>query len=144
MRFPEWLYRLLPGDQGSQQLGVIWRDGAAAGVLTTVGTTVYTVPSDKCLVLTNLTGEFVPGAGETSSRRRFMADPPSGTVRYNILDDHVNIGASAVSDNWQGEVIIPGGWKVRVEGEFAPGAASNAVNCELHGYLIPRGTFVFG
>lgn len=147
MRFPEWLYRLLPGDAGSQQLGVIWREAETSQVATTVGTTIYAVPSDKCLVLTNSTMRFRPlDAGTTTNRRRLLADPPSGTTRYNIFDEEAGGAAGVVlSNNWQGEVVIPGGWKVRVEADFgAAGVLGNEVGAELHGYLIPRGTFVFG
>lgn len=145
MRFPEWLYKLLPGDAGSQQLGVVWRENTITAALVTVGGTVYTVPSDKCLVLTNATLHFTPGAAQTSNRRRLMADPPDGTTRYNIWDAQgATAVATATAHDWVGEVVIPPGWKVRVEGEFSAGAAANISNAEIHGYLIPRGTFVFG
>lgn len=144
MRFPEWLYALLPNDEGSQKLGVVWRESTSSQAAATVSVDVYTVPADKCLVLTNLTGQFIPGAAQNVQRRRFMADPPAGTVRYNILDDEADGSVnSLLTNNWQGEVVIPGGWKVKVEGLFS-GAVANSVNGELHGYLIPRGTFIFG
>lgn len=143
MRFPEWLYRLLPGDHGSQQLGVVWREATDTVAATTVGLGVYTVPNDKCLVLTNASMRFVAGATQTTVRRRLLADPPSGTTRYNIYDNEANITAEA-ADNWQGEVVIPGGWRVRVEAEYTAAANPNLCSAEIHGYLIPRGTFVFG
>lgn len=143
MRFPTWLYKLLPGDEGTQQLGVIWRESSNTDAALDVSSTPFVVPTDKCLVLTNLTGNFLP-AGNTVERRRFIADPPSGTTRYNILDEEANGGATQVmSLNWQGEVVIPGGWKVRAECRFNS-VAGGTVNCEMHGYLIPRGTFIFG
>lgn len=145
MRFPEWLYRLLPGDQGSQQLGVIWRETSVTGAGAALGGTVYTVPNDKCLVLTNATLRTVTAAGEVSARRRILADPPAGSTRYDILDNELNGAAnSSNTENWQGEVVVPGGWRVRVEGQMAPGVAVNEIGGEIHGYLIPRGTFVFG
>lgn len=144
MRFPEWLYKLLSGDEGSQQLGIIWREASSSQAAVTVGQTVYQVPPDKCLVLTNMSGQFTPGAGQTCDRRRFMADPPEGTVRYTFMEFETNGGAGVAIDmNWQGEVVIPGGWKVRNEAVFSAGAVANGINAELHGYLIPRGTFVF-
>lgn len=145
MRFPSWLYQLLPGDQGSQQLEAIWREAAIAANLTTVGGTVYAVPSDKCLVLTNLVYRSDVPAGATLSRIRMIADPPAGPTRYDIAENETNlVGANARSDLWQGEVVIPGGWKVRVEGNFSVADPGNTVTCELFGYQIPRGTFVFG
>lgn len=145
MRFPEWLYKLLAGDAGSQQLGVIWREQSTSAASTSVGTTVYTVPADKCLVLTNMAGSFEPNAAQKCVRTRFMADPPEGTVRYNFFDEWPSLVAGAFAGKtWTGEVIIPGGWKVRVEGTYDAGAAQNIARAEIHGYLIPRGTFVFG
>lgn len=145
MRFPEWLWQLLPGDTGTQQLGVIWREGSSTQNAAAVGVTVYTVPTDKCLVLTNAAVQLTPSAGVTVNRRRIMADPPEGTVRFNIHDEETQGAASAiVSQNWQGEVVVPGGWKVRVEGNFDAAGANNNVSGEIHGYLIPRGTFIFG
>lgn len=74
-----------------------------------------------------------------------MADPPEGTVRYNIIDAEADSAAAApVTENWQGEVIVPGGWKVRIEGSFDAAVASNTTAAEIFGYLIPRGTFIFG
>lgn len=145
MHFPEWLYRLLPGDQGTQKLGLIWREASGSSAATVVSCDPYTVPSDKCLVLTNVTGSFLAGAAQKTVLRRVMADPPAGTVRYNIHEDHVDSAVNtAVSLNWVGEVVIPGGWKVRIEGQYDAGAAANTVSGEIFGYLIPRGTFVFG
>lgn len=144
MRFPEWLYKLLPGDRGSQQLGVLWREAASTQNAATVGITVYTVPADKCLVLTNMTttGE---ATGVTLQRMRMMADPPEGNVRYNFFDRWTAFGAGTYGSNvWTGEVIIPGGWKIRAENNYSAAAATNTVTGEIHGYLIPRGTFVFG
>lgn len=143
MRFPEWLYRLLPGDAGSQLLGVVWREGAATGA-SPVSVDVYVVPNDKCLVLTNLAVFINPDPAVAVTRGRVMADPPDGNTRYNILELGGPFAADAnVPGNWSGEVVIPGGWKVKCEGLFTGGAA-NSVNCELHGYLVPRGTFIFG
>lgn len=145
MKFPEWLYKLLPGDQGSQQLGVIWRENSSTQAALTVSADVYVVPNDKCLVLTNAVVRAAPGAGQFSLRRRVMADPPAGTVRYDILDAEVNGGAGTqMSDNWSGEVVVPGGWKVKVEGQYDALGNPNNIGCEIHGYLIPRGSFVFG
>lgn len=145
MRFPEWLWQLLPGDSGTQQLGVIWRQGVSSQTAATVGLTIYTVPPDKCLILTNAALRFTSGAAQIVARRRLMADPPDGTTRYDILDDEVNSTvASAVTNVWTGEVVIPGGWKVRVEGDYDAGVNANSASAEIHGYLIPRGTFIFG
>lgn len=145
MRFPEWLYKLLSGDQGTQQLGVIWREATSSLASITVSADPYVVPNDKCLVLTNACLRLQAGAAQTVARRRLLADPPAGATRYNIVDNEVDSGAGgAVTDTWQGEVVIPGGWKVRVEGTFSAGAAANEVNAEIHGYLIPRGSFIFG
>jgi hypothetical protein len=146
MRFPEWLYRLLPGDAGSQQLGVVWREASAGNAVdTTLGVSIYTVPNDKCLVLTNMTSRIRPGAAQTRTRTRFMADPPAGNTRYDFLTDTQALaGGVWSSPNWQGEVIVPGGWRVRVETDFSSAVAQNNIEAEIHGYLIPRGTFVFG
>lgn len=144
MRFPEWLYRLLPGDAGSQQLGVIWRENASTANLAAVGITVYTVPNDKCLVLTNMTSEG-QATGVTLQRMRMMADPPDGTVRYNFFDRWTGFAAGTYGANvWTGEIVIPGGWRVRAENTYSAAAATNTCTAELHGFLIPRGTFVFG
>lgn len=142
MRFPEWLYRLLPGDQGSQQLGIVWRENSSSQANATVSATVYTVPSDKCLVLTNVSMSSDAGAAQLVARQRCMADPPDGSVRYNIFNNRVAVQSGTF--NWQGEVVVPGGWRVKAETNFDAGAAVNVSEAEIHGYLIPRGTFVFG
>lgn len=145
MKFPEWLYALLPGDEGTQKLSLIWREQSATGVAAVLGTTVYTVPSDKCLVLTNASLRFINLNLATLQRRRLMADPPDGTTRYTIYENELNIAAGSIqSDNWQGEVVVPGSWKIRVEGEFGTPDAGDSVAAEIFGYLIPRGTFIFG
>jgi hypothetical protein len=143
VRFPEWLYRLLPGDAGTQQLGVIWREGQTTQAASTVSNVVYIVPTDKCLVLTNFAARWEVGAAQNINRRRVMADPPAGTTRYNILDSELDANTH-VCENWQGEVVIPGGWSIRAEGNFSAGANANVVGIEIHGFLIPRGTFIFG
>jgi len=144
MRFPEWLYRLLQGDEGSQLLSVVWREVASTATVAALNATVYQVPGDKCLILTNAACRFIPGNTQTVNRRRLMADPPSGTTRYNILDEEVDGAASITLDaNWQGEVIIPPGWRVLIEGTFNSAVNANTVEAEIHGYLVPRGTIVF-
>lgn len=145
MKFPEWLYSLLPGDAGTQLISIIWREASSAVANASVSVTMFVVPKDKVLVLTNVTGLFDPGAAQGCFERRVMADPPEGTTRYNILHSITGGTADVVTDaNWQGEVIIPGGWKVKVEGTFTAAIAANLVEGEMHGYLVPRGTFIFG
>lgn len=145
MRFPEWLYKLLPGDAGTQQLGVIWREASSTQNSNDFSVDGFVVPNDKCLVLTNASVACVADAAIQSSRRRLMADPPLGTVRYNIIEDESDspVNGRAVT-NWQGEVVIPAGWKIKAQGGFTGAGAGNNITLELHGYLIPRGTFVFG
>lgn len=143
MRFPEWLYQLLAGDAGAQLLQVIWREVTSTAAATTVSGDAFEVPKDRCLILTNATMQVAPVATVTVNRRRIMADPPSGAVRYNIFDEETQGAVSAVvSSNWQGEVVIPGGWKVRFEASL-DNALGGTVNGEIHGYLVPRGTFIF-
>lgn len=144
MKFPEWLYSLLPGDQGSLKLELVWREKSASSIAADVGVTVYEVPKDKCLVLSNATMRFSPGdAAGVVNRRRLIADPPAGTTRFDILDDETNGAAGqTVSNNWQGEVVLPPGWKVRVEAFFTGTLhANDTAAAEIFGYLIPRGTF---
>lgn len=146
MRFPEWLYKLLPGDEGSQQLGVRWREATLSAALVTVDVTAYSVPNDKVLVLTNAAGFFNPGAGQLLSRLQLLAFPegPAGTVRYSIVDRPGGVADANVHFDWQGEVVIPPGWGVVARGVFDSGVAANSVNVEIHGYVVPRGTFNFG
>lgn len=145
MKFPEWLYKLLPGDAGTQQLGLIWREATTTSdTANPVSAVIYSVPADKCLVLTNVSMRS-DNPTPTITRRRIMADPPAGTVRYNIFDNETNVAANTpTTDNWVGEVVIPGGWRVKVETQFGSAQVGNNVSGEMFGYLIPRGTFVFG
>lgn len=144
MRFPSWLYKLAAQDEGSQQLEACWREGTSGIGSATVGLAIYEVPGDKCLILTNVACTFTPGAGQNVLRRRVMADPPAGNVRFNILDEEADGAADvSMSSNWQGEVVIPPRWKVRVEGQYNLGAVANTTNGEIFGYLIPRGSFNF-
>lgn len=147
MRFPDWLYQLLPGDAGTQLVSVVWRDASFSDSALVVGGTVYEVPADKALVLTNMTGYFDAHGASNVERTRFIADPPAGTTRYNIFDYNISEGGGAagaeVGKTWSGEVVIPPKWKVRVEGEYTSAAAANVTSGEIHGYLVPRGTFIF-
>lgn len=143
MKFPEWLYRLLPGDSGSQLLQLLWREATNSSAAATVSCDAFIVPNDKALILTNASMRSNPGVGQSSFRRRLMADPPLGTTRFTIFEDETNIAVNTpVANNWDGEVVIPSGWKVKYECTFDSAVNPNVVELEVFGYLVPRGTMV--
>lgn len=142
MRFPTFLYRLLPGDEGKIHIAPAWHQCSDTGIKTTHTAVGFIVPGDTAFILTNASMRWANGAGETTQRRRLMADPPSGSERYTIFENEAS-SAQDAADNWQGEVIIPPLWKVIFEATSTPGAASSSIQLEYFGYLIPRGTFAF-
>lgn len=145
MKFPTFLYRLLPGDGGQQQLQLVFRDSVNSAAAGTVTTQPYTVPGDKVLVLTNACARATAGAAQNANRIRLFVDPQNGTKRYELAalgSGSVGPPAYAVL-NWTGEVVVPPGADVEAEAVFSAGVAANEINLEIFGYLVPRGTFIY-
>lgn len=143
MRFPEFLYRLLDGDAGIQQLQSIWRRQSLFANQTDFTLAMYTVPQDRCLVLMNAQSSFEPPGASQILDQRITLKEVSSSVEYDVVRDVENYAAGVhKSLNWNGEVIVPPGWLVRARA-IGSALANHTYTATVAGVLIPRGTITF-
>lgn len=146
MRFPEWLYKLLPGDAGTQLLGLrqISVSQSIAGASTTKSIQTPAVPQDKVLVVTNMCARVEPNGAQSVNRIRLILESPLGSTRYDVAAQMPNAALGVPQHvNWSGEIAVPGGWQLKLE-IISSGLAADTLDLDVLGYQIPRGSFIFG
>lgn len=101
------------------------------------------IPKDKILVLTNVSMQARPGAGQHIVDMAVQGITAAGLI-FDIATERPLIDADqSRSLNWQGEVYIigtgSGNRTVRLVWTYDAGVASNASNAGVHGIVVPRG-----
>lgn len=143
MRIPDLVYQYAnPKDIAGGTLDIVSRELITATAAATITATILNVPLDRIFILTAISGQAIPGAGQNVSSMRvgYTADaalsPPSYEIVVNAAAGAANVTNTA---HFSGEIWIPGGAAVFGEGVFNAGVAANTTSFTLHGFLIPRG-----
>lgn len=142
MLFPDALYR-----RTSRDIGQPWARIYVPPVLFVFPASAVVDPSlrapgDQCVILTNITASFLPGAAQTLTEAMVDTGPALATMaRIASFIPPVGLPANTTSTfNWQGEVVIPPSWFIRCRAVFNAGAAANVVICQLMGMSLPLGS----
>jgi len=144
MRIPEIAYRYLyPIDVASPTLELVTRELSSTLTNALVELSLTGIPTNKILVLSNVTLLADPGATQSVTFLEVAAFTGAG-ARFLIAQER----PVAVADqnrvlNWQGECWIPGrgdaAISVTVGAGFSAGVAGNNLVLGLFGSIIPRG-----
>lgn len=145
MKFPEFLWKLRPGEAGRQHTDLVNVFMQVSGLFTTLNASpLYVVPADAVLCLANACARALPGAAQTCSDLLMQYVAPNTGQQYHIASDSPGATSGTYRGlNWSGEIYIPPGCTVLMSASFSAAAASNQLQASLAGVLIPRGTFVW-
>lgn len=145
MRFPEKLYQLTQSDLAGTLVipyfnRVVTANGAAVGFFST--DTLAGI-GDKFLVLTSLNGELNSGAAQTVVRGALRVNSPATDatqIRVTVAGEFTVAAPTNFYVNWSGELWLPPGWQVTLQGEFNAFVAANTATLSVTGLLVPRGS----
>lgn len=139
---PELLYRLTTRDTGQPWARVVFPRAANTAALAVMNTAVRN-ELDRVLVVTNLWGSGTPGAAQTLTLLTFQVVDGSATFSRNVSTERFTLAAATAGFlNWQGELMLPPGWFLRLDAVFSAGAAANALQLDAAGCAIPQGTIL--
>lgn len=95
----------------------------------------------RVLAVTNLWGGLTPGAAQTITLASFQVVNPDATFARNLQTDRFALAAATAGFmQWEGELLVPPGWFVRLDAVFNAGAAANSVQLDAVAVEIPQGT----
>lgn len=146
MLLPERLYSLTSRDVGQEWARFFTRFGSAAG-LVVAPTGDAPTPPDEILVITQLTLENVPGAGNTYLRSEVGFRPvgAAAALAHRFAIHHAEVGLAAgvrASLNLLSPIWLPPGQLISFTGNFTGAATSNTVNLHITGFSLPLGTLL--
>lgn len=144
MDAPDSTYRYAyPKDIAGQTFETLSRAVSNTATAAVRTFTFVDLSKDKVLVLTNVSVDGDPGAGQNVVSLRvegFTAALLGFTIAVVIPPGTADVTEEL---NWQGAVYLPGGGdgttQVQIAVVFNAGIASNALRASLHGIIIPRG-----
>ena len=142
--FGDFLYSLSSRDSKITPLDILV-DYVSVGGLNVVADAVYTVPTDRVLILRSFTARATPGAaqnlliGEVGiTRVPFVAGQPL----QSWLQYFVSAGAGVVSNASRIlDILVPPSASIVFKTVYNANANPNTTELSLQGYLIPRGNF---
>jgi len=144
MKAPDITYRYLyPKDVSGPTFEIVSRNDGGAVTATSRTFTFAEIPKDKVLVLSNFMSTATPGATQAVTSITLSAFTSSGQ-EWTIVGQSFVVAADVVQTlAWDGVVYVagrePGAANLRMVGTFDAGVASNAINFNFHGFVIPRG-----
>lgn len=142
MLAPGFLYNFeSPVHEGSRPLTIqLVPSRSTSSAATAVTHTLFTVPADFVLLLTNATMRATPGAGQAVTGAGVQVVLATSGAVVDITRSNGGAADAQIRVNWAGEVWCPPGSVVRGQANFDAAVAANIVAAAMHGVLIPRGT----
>ena len=140
----EFLYRLADQEARSAPVlqRVIARASPAATLATTIGVTVYTVPSDKVLLLKSLFAAATSGAAQTNDLLQWTIQADFALATF-ISELAARRFTPALLNSetffFPDDTIIMPGESLTVTGIFSAAGAANRVTGAVNGILMPKG-----
>lgn len=137
---PEVLYRLEARDLEVSQLDPLFAQiNPAAALLATLSDVVYTVPTDRVLVLQSAWLGLNPGAAQIATGALIMVRAAGTNLDFRLAGNYTRQGADVnMVAQWSGSLLIPPGWMIAAVSTFDAGANANAHSADVHGVLIPK------
>ena len=101
------------------------------------------VPKDRIFILSNVTIDSNPGAGQFTETIRIELRTQTGFLFGVANREFVQTVQDQADLNWSGEVWVPGGGQgtttIRMFCRFSANANANFLRGEYSGFIIPRG-----
>jgi len=136
---PELAYQFQTAvDTAGGTIDIVLRDAITSGLVTSLTTDIFTVPTEKVFILTAGNVQANSGAGQLSNLVAFQIHPVA-LEPGRILFLRERTPALVQEANWSGELWMPPGSKLSGVGTFDAGANSNSLSVGIVGVLIPRG-----
>jgi len=144
VRAPDITYRYAyPKDVASNTLEVLVRRFDTTDTATTVFGRFANLSKDKILIITNISGQGLPGLTNSVTDISFTGFTAAGQ-NFAIAELRPVLVADLThAHDWSGEVWIPGGGEGSIQLElsaaFDAGVAANRAIFGICGLIIPRG-----
>lgn len=144
MLAPEIAYQFrLAKDTASTMIEEVFVSNETSLANVVVNNRVYTVPSDRILILTSVMGALEAGAAQIPYRLNIQLERNGLArklfVKYRHTDPAIDPLPARLGLNVPCEIWLHPGWSINVYGVYSAGAAANITEGCITGILIPRG-----